>query len=106
MGNPFTGHGMYAAVSFDNGKTWPVRKTADAGGRRLERWSLETGFHRHTDASRTCRVSRGNTIPRRSVPLISSRLHYRFNLPWLVESLSIDDAKPLGKGQEFEPRHH
>lgn len=26
QGRTFTGHGMYAAVSFDDGETWPIRK--------------------------------------------------------------------------------
>ena len=30
-GKELTGHGMYAAVSFDDGKTWPVRKLLTPG---------------------------------------------------------------------------
>ena len=32
--------------------------------------------------------------PDRVIHLISSRLHYRFNLPWLLEGASEADAEP------------
>ncbi|HCZ02599.1 MAG TPA: hypothetical protein DHV39_04180, partial [Verrucomicrobiales bacterium] len=37
--------------------------------------------------------------PDNVIHLISSRLHYRFNLPWLLEGVSYGDAKPAKEAQ-------
>ncbi len=82
-GQELAGRGMYAALSYDEGKTWPVRKlltpgngTYDGGG-----WTGEFA------ASPTQAEPRGylaaTQTPDGVIHLISSRLHYRFNLKWL-----------------------
>ena len=77
--------GMYAALSFDEGRTWPVRKLVTAGGAPRE---LDGGAHTDlftmddTHAEPAGYLAATQT-PDGVVHLISSALHYRFNLAWL-----------------------
>ena len=77
--------GLYCAVSFDEGQTWPVRRlVSDDGPERM----VETmdGHLRPMSADRSepagylavCQAGDG------LVHLISSRLHYTFNVKWLT----------------------
>ena len=44
-GNVKKGYGMYAALSYDEGKTWPVRKLLTDGEYRFfKRWSMDGIF--------------------------------------------------------------
>ena len=86
-GNEYTGYGMYAALSFDEGKTWPVKKLLTDGKRRFMDGGAWTGFF---DMDSTHAEPRGylaaTQSPDQVIHLLSSRNHYRFNLPWLVEN--------------------
>ena len=82
-GNEFIGYGMFAALSFDEGETWPVRKllAPDEG-------EYQTAGHtRQFRADATHAEPRGylaaTQTPDGVIHLISSGLHYRFNLAWL-----------------------
>jgi hypothetical protein len=84
-GKEFTGYGLYAAVSFDDGKTWPVRKLLTPG-----RGEFDGGAWTKKFTATPTRAEHGGYLAATQTPdgvihLISSRLHYRFNLPWLVE---------------------
>ena len=85
-GETFTGYGMYAAVSFDEGKTWPVRKLLTDG---TERWLYGGGFTGYFKMGRTHAEPKGylavTQSPDNVIHLLSSSLHYRFNLRWLME---------------------
>lgn len=83
------GVGMYAALSYDEGKTWPVRKliTPGTGSRVLDapcnlRWGAEFSLLDSTHAE-----IRGyltiEQAPDGKIHLISSGTHYAFNLAWL-----------------------
>jgi hypothetical protein len=84
-GTEFTGHGMFAALSFDEGETWPVSKLLTAGGPRREidgggntgRFVMDST---HAETRGYLAVAQ---TPDHMIHLISSRLHYRFNLAWL-----------------------
>ncbi len=76
--------GLYCAVSFDDGATWPIRRPVsdDGPGRMVE-----------TMDGRFCMMSKTTSEPAGYVAscqganglihLISSRLHHTFNLAWL-----------------------
>ena len=86
-GTTFKGYGLFAAVSFDEGKTWPVRRLITPGGAprdvpgtdarglfRLSDTMAEPGGYLTATQTRDGRIQ-----------LLSSRNHYIFNLAWLKE---------------------
>jgi formylglycine-generating enzyme len=84
-GRKFRGVGMFAALSFDEGQTWPVRKLLTPGQGEYDGGAWTGAF----TASPT-RAEHGGYLAATQTPdgvihLISSRLHYRFNLAWLKE---------------------
>jgi hypothetical protein len=83
-GNTFEGFGMYAALSFDEGQTWPVRKLLTPGKDDYNGGAWTGAF----TASKT-RAEHGGYLAVTQTPdgvihLISSRLYYQFNLKWLL----------------------
>ena len=82
-GGRFRGFGLFAALSFDEGASWPVRKLITPGEGRFDGGAWTDEFR--TDAARA--EPKGylaaTETPDNVVHLISSRLHYRFNLAWL-----------------------
>jgi len=86
-GGEFTGYGMYAALSFDEGKTWPARKLVTPGGAAKEydggAWtSVFTLDATHAEPKGYLTSTQ---TPDGIIHLISSGLHYKFNLAWLKE---------------------
>ena len=78
--------GMYCAVSFDDGETWPFRRPVGDGGpdRVIEAMDgvpcLMGPRHAEVNGYLTaCQSADGH------LQLISSSNHYSFNLPWLME---------------------
>ncbi len=85
-GSEFSGSGMFAALSFDEGETWPVRRLITSGGAEREfdggAW---TGRFVMSPANSEPRgyltaIQAKNGI----IHLISSALHYSFNYKWLM----------------------
>jgi hypothetical protein len=76
--------GLFAALSFDEGETWPVRRliTDDGPGRQVG-----TTDDRPFTMSATSAEPRGYLSvcqsPDGVIHLIGSRQHYAFNLAWL-----------------------
>jgi len=98
-GRQFTGYGLFAAVSFDEGKTWPVRKLLTPG-----KGDFDGGAWTKKFSATPTRAEHGGYLAATQTPdgvihLISSRLHYRLNLAWLVEGTSgrssEETARPL-----------
>ncbi len=93
-GNEFTGYGIYAALSFDEGKTWPVKKLLTDGKHRFMDGGAWTGFF---DMDATHAEPRGYLAATQSpdgvIHLLSSRNHYRFNLPWLLCANTKENIK-------------
>ena len=83
-GKTFTGHGMYAAVSFDDGKTWPVRKLLTPGKGEFDGGAWTKQFTATPTQAEHAGYLAATQTPDGVIHLISSRLHYRFNLPWLL----------------------
>ena len=85
-GSTLTGYGMFAALSFDEGKTWPVRKLLTDGQERLLNGGAWTGnFQMDATHAEPRGYLAGTQSPDGVIHILSSRLHYRFNLPWLME---------------------
>lgn len=84
---------MFAALSFDEGKTWPVRKLLTPGGQPrvvdCYGWVLKCLID-DTHAEVGGYLADTQT-PDGVIHLISSGLHYRFNLAWLKEPMPTPD---------------
>jgi sialidase-1 len=83
-GRQFVGHGMFAALSLDDGETWPVRKLLTPGA-----GEFNGGAHTGTFTATPTRAEHAGYLAATQTPdgvihLISSRLQYRFNLAWLT----------------------
>jgi sulfatase modifying factor 1 len=80
----FNGAGLFAAVSFDDGKTWPHQRLVTPGGRER----IVNGIDRNMFPLSDTRAEHNGylaAIQTRDgrIQLISSRNHYVFNLAWL-----------------------
>ena len=78
-------YGLFAAVSYDEGKTWPCRRLVsdDGPGMRVERMDGRRFTMSATTAEPRGYMSACQT-PDGIIHLISSRQHYAFNLKWLT----------------------
>ena len=80
-------YGIYAAVSYDEGKTWPLKQLLTDGKHRFLDGGAWTGNfimdETHTEPRGYFAATQS---PDGIIHLISSKNHYRFNLKWL-ESL-------------------
>lgn len=99
-GTEFVGYGLFAALSYDEGGTWPVRKLLTPGkgkyevgayfGAAIRRDPVIETTDRNAEPEGYLAATQG---PDGTVHLISSRLHYRFNLAWLeAPSTVMKDA--------------
>jgi formylglycine-generating enzyme required for sulfatase activity len=82
-GRQFRGFGMFAALSYDDGETWPVRRLLTPG-----KGVYKTAGHtREFNADPTHAEPRGYLAATQTrdgmIQLISSGLHYQFNVAWL-----------------------
>lgn len=93
-GEERTVHGMFAALSFDEGQTWPVRKLVTPGGGEQE-------FYGHGWTKRFT-IDEENAEPlgylsstqdeSGIIHVISSGLHYEFNLDWVLEPMPAKET--------------
>ena len=80
----FGENGLFVALSYDEGQSWPVRKLLTDGKRRTLDGGAWTGTftldgtHAEPKGYLACTQS-----PDGMIHLLSSRVHYRFNLPWI-----------------------
>lgn len=83
-GKEFRGYGLYAAVSYDDGKTWPVKKLITDGQERILNGGAWTQWFL---MSKTQAEPRGymaaTQSPDNMIHLVSSRIYYSFNLKWI-----------------------
>ncbi len=84
-GNEFIGYGMFAALSYDDGKTWPVRKLITPGKGEYDGGAWTGKFEATPFVAEHGGYLAACQSPDGVIHLISSRLHYRFNLAWLKE---------------------
>lgn len=92
-GKRFLGYGMYAAVSFDDGETWPVRKLLTPGQGTFDGGAHTGQFHATPTRAEHAGYLAATQSPDGVIHLISSRLHYRFNLPWLKAGTPSNNSK-------------
>ncbi|MGB8168096.1 MAG: SUMF1/EgtB/PvdO family nonheme iron enzyme [Chthoniobacteraceae bacterium] len=85
-GSEFTGYGLFAAVSFDDGKTWPARRLITPGGPDRELPIIDRGIGTFGDtmSERVGYLAVTQTRDDR-IQLVSSKNHYVFNLAWLKQ---------------------
>ena len=80
----FEGRGMFAALSEDGGKTWPTRKLLTDGKRRaLDGHAWTDRFIMDATHAEPKGYLAATQTPDGIIHLISSGIHYRFNLAWL-----------------------
>ena len=87
QGGTFTGSGLFAALSYDEGETWNVRRLITPGGppRRIDGGG-NTGMFIMSDTSAEPKGYMSvHQTPDNVIHLISSKQHYAFNLAWLQQ---------------------
>lgn len=85
-GNHYRGYGLYAALSYDEGKSWPVRKLLTDGTERYLNGGAWTQFFLMDATHAEPRGYLAATqSPDNLIHLVSSRLYYRFNLAWIEQ---------------------
>ena len=83
-GSTFTGYGLFAALSLDDGKTWPVRRLVTPGGAERQVNGIDRlMFAMSGTMAEPCGYLDLTQTRDGSVQLITSRNHYAFNLAWL-----------------------
>ncbi len=89
-GESFTGYGMFGALSFDEGKTWPVRKLitpADGKTYNGEGWTKNfTATFTHAEPAAYLTATQ---TPDGIIQLFSSGLHYSFNMEWIMKPPAV-----------------
>lgn len=85
-------HGMFAALSFDEGKTWPVRRLLSPGGPAKEYyghgWTKKfTVDENHAEPLGYPSIAQSDDG---RIHLISSGLYYAFNFAWLQERMPAE----------------
>jgi len=85
-GSIFMGYGLFAAVSYDEGKTWPDRRVITPGGPGNAMPTIDRGIANFSDtmSEPTGYLAVTQTRDGR-IQLLSSKNHYVFNLAWLKQ---------------------
>ncbi|GAB2538708.1 SUMF1/EgtB/PvdO family nonheme iron enzyme [Spirosoma aerophilum] len=85
-GTLYKGYGMYAAVSFDEGKTWPIKKLVTDGNEHYLNGGAWTGaFQMDATHAEPKGYLAMTQTPDNTIHLLSSSVHYQFNLAWLKQ---------------------
>ncbi len=85
-GHTFRGYGLFAALSFDEGKTWPTRKLLTPGDGQFDGGAWTDTFTTDATHAEPKGYLAATQTPDGVIHLISSALHYQFNLAWLKEA--------------------
>lgn len=84
----FGENGLFATLSFDDGKTWSERVLMTDGKTRTLDGGAWTGtFTMDSGKAEPKGYLCCTQTPDGTIHLLSSRLHYRFNLAWLLERI-------------------
>ena len=77
--------GLFAALSFDEGKTWPVKKliTPGSDAQTFDGGAWTRTFTLGATHAEPKGYLAATQSPDGMIHLISSKLYYRFNLAWL-----------------------
>lgn len=82
-GNKIHGYGLFAALSYDEGETWPIRKLITPGKGEYDGGAWTGTFKTDETHAEPRGYLAATQSPDNIIHLISSKLHYRFNLKWL-----------------------
>jgi len=96
VGGKLMGSGLFAALSYDEGRTWDIRRLITAGGppRRVDGGG-NTGMFTMSDTSAEPKGYMSvHQTPDVVIHLISSKQHYAFNLAWLQQDPSPAPPPP------------
>lgn len=84
VGGTFTGYGMFAALSLDEGQTWSVRRLITPGGKKRQvntidqvEFTLSDTYSEPLGYLALTQTRDGN------IQLVTSKNHYLFNTTWL-----------------------
>ncbi len=89
----FQGFGLFAAVSYDEGKTWPVRRLITPGGTAREVNTIDrVQFTMSDNMAEPCGYLAATQTRDHRIHLITSKNHYVLNLAWL-EALPANPAQ-------------
>ena len=81
-------YGMFAALSFDEGKTWPCKRLITTGGaaKKLDGGGNTGSFTMDETHAEPKGYLAATQTPNGLVHLISSKQYYVFNLAWLMQT--------------------
>jgi len=83
-GGDYTGYGLFAAVSYDEGKTWPDRRLITPGGPERQWITKErTPFLISDTLAEPASYLTAIQSRDGNIQLLTSRNHYVFNLAWI-----------------------
>ena len=87
-GKEFSGYGMFAAMSFDEGRSWPVKRLLTAGGpaRQVDGGGNTGKFTMDDTHAEPKGYLAATQTPDGLIHLISSKQHYVFNSAWIKEA--------------------
>ncbi len=88
--------GLFAALSFDEGQTWPVRRpiTDDGAGRTFDGGAWTRDFVMDAEHAEPRGYLAATQTPDGVIHLISSALHYCLNLAWLRAPMPAAERAP------------
>jgi formylglycine-generating enzyme len=87
-GQQHTGYGAFAALSYDEGLTWPTRRLlSDGSPRHMEGGGWTGSFQLDAHHAEPRGYMAATQTPDGVIHVLSSRLHYRFNMAWLQQPL-------------------
>ena len=90
----FTGYGLFAAVSYDEGKTWPDRRLITPGGPAREVNTINRAVFTMSDTMAEPQGYLAATQSRDGrIQLITSKNHYAFNLPWVKDLPNVPNPQ-------------
>ena len=97
-GEEFSGQGMFGALSYDGGKTWPFRRLmTDGQTRTLDGQAWTKMFTMDATHAEPKGYLAGIQAPDGMIELISSGVHYRFNVAWLRQTPAVEATPQGGK---------
>jgi formylglycine-generating enzyme required for sulfatase activity len=93
-GRSYEGYGLFAALSYDDGNTWPHRKLVTTGGPpKVWDGGAWTGkFEMDATHAEPAGYLDATQSPDGTIHLISSKLYYQFNLAWLRSPADANDS--------------
>lgn len=93
-GSSFRGYGMFAALSDDDGATWPVRKLLTPGVGTFDGGAWTGTFTATPDNAEHAGYLAATQTPDGIIHLLSSALHYQFNSVWLRQAATAQPPAP------------